>query len=553
MDIKKLYMRALAILIFLLLNSFLSVSSQKLSQNRYWIPFTDKEGNGYSISAPEEFLTERAIQRRLSQNIPIKSEDLPVSQVYVDSLRNLGVTILGTSKWFNAAIVESSDSVQIRSLGSLSFVKSFNYQSPLRLSTSSITDKYYNNEILAQLPNQSHYGFADKQISILNGKPLHHLGYKGRNIIIAILDAGFYQADSIPAFDSLWLNNRIITWHDFGKPPYPDFFRGDSHGMSVLSTMGANIPGEFVGTSPDASFILLRSEVIEYENLIEEAWWLLAAEFADSCGADIINSSLGYSIFDDSTQNYSFDNMDGKTALSTLAAEKAFSKGMIVVVSAGNEGNKPWQKITAPSDGKNILSVGAIDTFLNHAAFSSYGPSADNRIKPDIMAVGLRTVLTSSEGFTSSGNGTSFSSPQIAGMVACLWQALPGKTNLELIDAIRRSSSQYFSPDNINGYGVPDFFNAFNRLSSLPEEKNDLLVIPNPTTGIFEIQLINPEEPVIKVYIYNAMGRNVAVINNPEIRSGYVRVYELEGFEQGIYFINVKTAYKNYMTKIIKL
>ena len=546
-------MRALAVLIFFLITSILSVSSQKLSQNRYWIPFTDKAGNGFSIAAPEEFLTNRAIQRRLTQNIPIKSEDLPVSRVYVDSLRNLGFTILGTSKWFNAAIVESNDSLLIRLLENISFVKSFNYQIPLRLSTSSNINNYFDKGALAQLPNQSHYGFANKQISILNGKPLHDLGYRGNNMIIAIIDAGFYQADTIPAFDSLWLNNRIITWHDFGKPPYPDFFLGDSHGMSVLSTMGANLPGEFIGTSPDASFILLRSEVVAYESLIEEAWWLLAAEFADSCGADIINSSLGYSTFDDSTQNYSIDNMDGKTALCTLAAEKAFSKGIIVVVSAGNEGNKEWRKISAPSDGENILSIGAIDTFNNHAAFSSYGPSADKRIKPDIMAVGLRTTLTTSEGFTGSGNGTSFSAPQIAGMVACLWQALPGKTNLELIDAIRRSSSQYYSPDSIYGYGVPDFFNAFNRLSSLPEYENDLLVIPNPTTGIFEIQLINPDEPVIKIYIYNAMGKNVAVINNPEIRSGYVRVYELEKFEQGIYFINVKTADKNFMAKIIKL
>ena len=332
------------------------------------------------------------------------------------------------------------------------------------------------------------------------------------------------------------------------------FFQENWHGMSVLSTMGANIPGEIVGTAPEASYLLLRSEVTSSEYLIEEAWWVLAAEYADSSGADVINSSLGYSTFDDAAMNYTNSDMNGITAISTLAAEKAFSKGMIVVVSAGNEGNKPWKLISSPSDGKHVLAVGAIDTSRNPAPFSSIGPSADNRIKPDLMAVGSKTAITLSSGTTGIGNGTSFSSPQIAGMVACLWQALPEKTNLQIINGIRRASSRYYSPNNTFGYGIPDFFLALEQMQSSPGKisVNELVVVPNPTQGIFEIRLVNPEEEVKVIYIYDAVGRNVAVIKNPNLLSGYIRIAEINNLQAGIYFIIVSTSKKDYPAKLIK-
>ena len=534
-----------------------SIYSQKLAPGRYWIPFTDKSGNGFSIHSPEEFLSERAIQRRLRQNIPLLTEDLPVTKLYVDSLRKLGLTVSGTSKWFNAAIAETNDTLLLSTLNNISFIRDFTYTLPLKALALSFTPtllpEIKENAVESSL-DQNNYGLAEKQISLLNGIRLHSLGYRGKNILIAVIDAGFYNVDSYRAFDSLWLNNRIIAWHDFAQPGNPDFFRENSHGMSVLSTMGANIPGELIGTAPEASYLLLRSEITSSEYLIEEALWLLAAEYADSAGADIINSSLGYSTFQDTSMNYTNSDMNGTSAISTIAAEKAFSKGMIIVVSAGNEGAEPWKIISAPSDGKHVLAIGAIDTYLNLAAFSSVGPSADFRIKPDIVSVGYKTAITTVTGITGFGNGTSFSSPQIAGMVACLWQAIPGKTNLEIINAVRRASSRYYSPDNNFGYGIPDFYLAFRQLQSSSERipGDGLLIIPNPAQDNFKIQLMNSEEVVRIIYVYDAFGRNVAVIKNPYLIFGYFRITELNHLQPGIYFLIVRTDKKDYPAKLIK-
>jgi subtilisin family serine protease len=337
------------------------------------------------------------------------------------------------------------------------------------------------------------------------------------------------------------------------EPGNPEFFSGDAHGMSVLSTMGSNIPGTLVGTAPEATYVLLRSEISGSENLSEETHWLLAAEFADSIGADIINSSLGYATFDDSSMSYSVDNLDGMTAISTIAAEKAVSKGMIVVSSAGNEGNKAWKRIIAPSDGKNVLSIGAIDTFGNPAAFSSLGPSSDFRIKPDIVAVGLNTAIITPSGLPGYGNGTSFSAPQISGLIACLWQAFPDKTNLEIIDAVRRSSSQYYFPDHILGFGIPDFLLAIKQLGSFPELKsgNEILIIPNPNAGIFEIRLKNPEEVAEKIYIYDSLGRMIASITDPGSSYGYIRFDQAVNLSAGLYFVIVRTADNEYSAKMI--
>lgn len=543
------------IIIFVLNYIITSAVSQKLSQNRFWIPFTDKSGTIYSIHDPDEFLSERCIQRRLRYGIPVTPEDFPVKKTYIDSLNKLGLLVIGTSRWFNAAIVETNDTVILNSLNDISFIGDFNHTLPLRASLlSALSGEYeYHTPVISQ-ESYRIYGISDKQTTILNGKALHDSGFRGKGMMIAVIDAGFYLADAYPAFDSLWLNERIVSWRDFAEPGNSDFFLGDPHGMSVLSTMGANIPGYFIGTAPESSYILLRSEVSGSENLVEEAYWLLAAEYADSIGADIINSSLGYSTFDDSTMNYSVNDMNGITAISTIAAEKAFSKGMIVVVSAGNEGDKPWKKISAPSDGKNVLAVGAIDTFRNLAPFSSMGPSSDYRIKPDIMAVGLNSAIVNVSGSIGHGSGTSYSAPQIAGLTACLWQTFPEKTNLEIIQTIRRSSSSYYAPDNKYGYGIPDFHAAYKHLIASTEthEANKLLIIPNPNSGIFEIRLTDIPYEIRKIYIYDIMGRIIAVINDPEIRSGYIWIDQVTGAQPGLYYIVAHTDKKDYSAKMIK-
>ncbi len=528
--------------------------SQKLAEGKYWVNLADKTGNGYSLSTPEEFLSQRSLQRRVKQNIDLTHEDLPVSRLYIDSLQTLGVTIHGTSKWFNAVIIESFDTLLLDTLDHFSFIAGFDYKTYSKKSVkgSFKQGKTIENDPGIQSPGYD-YGLSLPQIEFLKGNSLHELGYKGDGMQIAVIDGGFFSADTIAAFDSLWNDNRVLSIRDFSNSG-TDFFNTASHGMSVLSTMAANLPGEIIGTAPKASYYLLKSEIVQSETRLEEALWILAAEYADSAGADIITSSLGYSEFDDTTQNYSYEDMDGKTTLVTRGAEKAFSKGMVVVSSAGNSGNKKWKYITSPADGTNILAIGAADTTGRLAAFSSRGPSYDGRVKPDIIAVGYKTEVVNSSGKVSQGYGTSFSGPQVAGLVACLWEAAPEKTNQEIIQAVRRSSDHYFHPDNDVGYGIPDFMTALYLLKmktpDIPSGK--LSVIPNPNPGIFDIRTESIQEGKLNISIYSQLGKKI-YSGVKEFNAGFTRINELEGKMAGIYFIVAESEGKKYLASVVKL
>jgi hypothetical protein len=310
------------------------------------------------------------------------------------------------------------------------------------------------------------YGLAYNQINMLNGIELHDLGYNGTGMIIAVLDAGFLNTNTIPAFNYLWNNNRILGSKDFVDPINPNIFGSHSHGTSVLSTMGANLSGEIIGTAPEASYWLLRSEDGFSEYMIEELNWVSAAEFADSVGADVINSSLGYTTFDDPSQNHTYPDMDGNTAIVTRGADIAVSKGMIVVNSAGNEGSSSWYYIGAPADGDSVFSIGAVNASGNYVSFSSHGPTYDGQMKPDVVAQGSgSTIINAYSGNVSTGSGTSFSSPITAGMVTSLWQAHSNRRNTEVLDAIRQSASLSNNPDYQLGYGIPNYMTAHNLLS----------------------------------------------------------------------------------------
>jgi hypothetical protein len=544
-------MRKLWFIAILLLLPF-ELFPQKLADSAYWVNLADKSGSRFSLSAPEEFLSERSLERRAKQNIALTVEDLPVNQTYLDSLNNIGLKILGSSRWFNSVIIESNDTLLLDTLDHISFVSEFNYKIPRK---KNIPDFTYSKSKLPLINySQSYdldYGKAFPQIALINGNVLHDFGYKGSDIRIAVIDGGFYKADVYPAFDSLWNEGRMLAARDFSRSE-KDFYSTSSHGMSVLSTIAANVPGDIIGTAPKASYYLLKSEIVESETPLEEAFWLLAAEFADSAGADIITSSLGYSLFDDTTLNYSFSDMDGKTTLVTRGAEKAFSKGMIVVISAGNEGKKTWKYITAPSDGANVLSIGATDISGNVASFSSRGPSADNRIKPDIVAVGYKTVLINSAGVVGQGSGTSFSAPQIAGMIACLWEATPKKTNLDVIQAVRQSASIYNNPNDSAGFGIPDFELALTILKR-PEAgipSGHLLVFPNPAQGIFEIRTDDLSGKEVKIIIYDEMGNNF-YSGQKTFNAGFIRITELIDQPTGFYFIVVESDGKEYFTRFI--
>ncbi len=530
------------------------VFPQKLSNGTYWISLKDKEGNKYTLNDPSAFLSERSLERRAKQKISLSQDDLPVSQLYIDSLKSLGLNILGSSRWFNSVIIESNDTLLLDTLDQISFISEFDFKIPRK---KSIPNNSLSSEIDLLWESQKNssldYGLSFPQISLLNGDLLHEMGYQGNGIRIAVIDGGFFMADSFAAFNNLWNEGRVLGYRDFSRSE-TEFFSTNSHGMSVLSTMAANIPGEIIGTAPKASYYLLKSEIVDSETPLEEAFWLLAAEYADSAGADIINSSLGYSVFDDPQYSYTREDMDGKTTLVTRAAEKAFSKGMIVVNSAGNEGNKTWKYITAPSDGPNVLSIGAIDTSGKVASFSSRGPSTDLRIKPDVLSVGYQAIVVNSLGLTTQGNGTSFSSPQIAGMIACLWEAAPEKTNKEIIEAVRRSASLYFSPNDSAGYGIPNFINALALLKmQVPSEHAvHLSIVPNPNNGIFEIRSDIYSGLDAQIEIYNLLGKKI-FSETRRFSSGFIRISDLEEHNTGLYFIVVRANKMESVTNAIIL
>ena len=484
------------------------VSGYSTAQDKYIVTFKNKNSSPFSIQNPSAYLSNRAIVRRQKQGIAIDSTDLPITPTYLQQIQTTGAFIFNQSKWYNFAQV-GADSAQIASIAKMSHVKSIKKVFGKNLRVKNRRPKA---EMGTHNPKrtQSEYGGADNQINMLNGKALHNMGYRGKGIIIAVIDAGFLNANNLEAFDSLFSTGRILATHDFVTNT-ENVYDDDAHGTNVLSTIGANVPNIMIGTAPDASFILLRSEDAPSEFLTEEYNWIAAAEYADSIGVDVINTSLGYTEFDASSQNHTRADMNGETTIITRAADLAVSKGIVVLASAGNEGNDPWHYIGAPADGKKLLAIGAVDPSENIAAFSSRGPSVDGRVKPNVCAQGQDAYITYSSGNYGTSNGTSFSSPIMTGMAACLIQSQPNKKASEIIDAIERSASQYNTPDSSFGYGIPDFVKAYTILSGLRQKSktNEIAIYPNPTSGDLNIKYTSGNESEIHISIFDMLGKQV--------------------------------------------
>ncbi len=542
---------------------------------RYWVQFSDKNNSTYSISNPAAFLSSRAITRRTVQGIPVLINDLPVNQVYVNGVFATGAILLNKSKWMNGVMVAITNLSQLSAINQLPYVAITKYTAPLAKDKTSSDERGSKWVLFDKLNNFSNttvkpilhkpksisvldYGAAYNQIHMMNGEQLHDYGYKGEGMIIAVIDAGFFHVNTIAAFDSLYANNQIIGNHDFAEPG-GNVFEKSTHGMMVLSTMGGNLPGQLVGTAPKAKYWLLRSEDETTEFPVEEYNWVSAAEFADSAGVDVINSSLGYTEFNDISLNHTYSQMDGMTTVVTRGAATASSKGILVVNSAGNSGGSSWQYIGAPADADSILAIGAVDNMGSYAYFSSTGPSADGRVKPDVAAQGEGTYVASSNGNVFPGNGTSFSSPVLAGMSACLWQASPGLSNLEIIQAIKQSASQYYTPDSLLGYGIPDFSLALMILSVKNFPNIDLgmhpVVFPNPFRDEFQVGFNVTDSQNVKIEVYDIAGKLVYVKDGIPASPGgsKVRVEISSSFRKGIYIIRLHSKSQIYTTKINKI
>lgn len=425
----------------------------------YRVTLTDKHGTTGRLNRPQEFLSRKAIERRKRQGLRVDSTDLPVSPVYIDKVKATGGTVVGMSKWNNTVLLRAQDTTIVDRLQALSCVKNVQRVWHKSASTAKAADAQ-----LAATPQgwrnhtDSIHGAATRQIEMLGGVRLHEAGFRGQGMTVAILDAGFLNVDQIPAFS----NTHIVGTRSFVATDTIGIYRLQEHGTMTLSDMGTNQPYQFVGTAPEADYWLLRTEDYAAENMVEEDYWAMAVEFADSVGVDLISSSLGYHAYDDpAAGSYNYWDQDGQTALISRTAAMLARKGIVHVNSAGNEGKKAWKKINFPADSPNTLAVGALTPGGENAQFSSVGPSADGRVKPDVMAMGNPAAVVGASGSVEEASGTSFACPTLAGMVVCLWQALPEKTAMEILDIVRRAGDNYTTPDNIYGYGTPDFWKAY--------------------------------------------------------------------------------------------
>lgn len=443
-------------LIGLLLACVLSNVHAGEKSYKYRVKLTDKAETVYALDKPEGFLSARALERRAKQGIAVDSTDLPVCESYVRKLVEQGGKYLSASKWNNTVLVQTSDELTAEAFKKNPFVESVKrvWVSPDTVYPSNADRKKEVKNVWKK--QKDYYGMGAGQIRMLHADSLHAAGFRGEGMLIAVIDAGFYNVDAMKMFKKLDLKGT----RDFVNPQ-SDIYAEHSHGLKVLSCMAANVPHVMVGTAPEAAYWLLRSEDNDTEQPVEEDNWAASIEFADSVGVDVVNTSLGYYSFDDPSYDYRYRDLDGKTSLMTVSAEMAAAKGMLVVCSAGNSGMDTWKKITPPADAEGVLTVGAVDSMRVNATFSSIGNTADGRIKPDVMAMGVHASVTGTDGGTSFANGTSFASPICCGAVACLWQACSWLTVKELIDVVRRASDRADYPDNIFGYGIPDMWKAY--------------------------------------------------------------------------------------------
>lgn len=558
------------IMISLLIIAISSLQGMAQSNNQlYHIKLKDKENNRYSLENAGEFLSQRSLERRQKQGIQLGKDDLPVSESYLLELEAMGLKPIVVSKWLNTVIASSSNYDLLESIRSKPFVQNASLANDLNNSVISFQEEkpFFANEYYDQnyipVVNQHKsiqvfdYGDSFNQIDMLNGIELHNNGYTGEGMVIAVLDAGFTNVNQLEAFDNLWDNDRILGSRDYVQPGNDVFAPGvHDHGMSVLSVMGGFLPGSLIGSAPDASYYLIRTEDGSAEYLMEEYFWVMGAEYADSLGVDIINSSLGYTEFDDPEENHTYEDLEGNTTVITIGADKAAEKGILVCNSAGNYADDPWLYIGAPADADSILTVGAVDPEGNWATFSSIGPTSDGRIKPTIVGQGQQTIVAAPWGGIFAGDGTSFSSPLLAGMTACLWQANPDFTNMEVIQALIQSASQYTEPDEYLGYGMPDFQEADNILGVVNISDNDFLfeveVSPNPFNDILNLNLNIDVDGNIGLSIIDITGREIYNYSD-RLNSGKQTLnLEIPSIPSGVYFLYSRFDNRTNVKKILK-
>lgn len=507
-------------------------------QKGYFVQFADKDGSPFSADHPHEFLSQRAIDRRARQNISIDDYDIPVNAHYVDAIENLGAIIKHTTRWMNGAIVFCTDDVA-GAISSLPYVASVEVTWEPPKGRSLIMKYTDDNTTLKAVTSLN-------QLEMVGGHHLHNEGYTGEGMQIAILDAGFFNVDNTTALQHVFNDGRLLGYKDFVGDG-SQFYNTHTHGQQVFSVIAAKANGWMVGSAPDASYYLFRTESSAYEYPIEPDYWICAAELADSLGVDVVQSSLGYFYFDNSTMNYTHDMLNGTTRISR-AASIAAQKGMIVVNSAGNERGNSWQYVIMPADAPEVLTVGAVSSDGVLASFSSLGSTVCKSIKPDVVALGVNTRTVAFYNMNYNSNGTSFASPIISGLAACLWQAHPDKSAAAIVEAIRQSGNRFSTPDFQYGYGIPDFGSAGGVVTPADDlNAGCISVYPNPFNE--QISIFIPDTGHnVRVEVMNIDGR---LMWNSVVPVGTLKI-PASDFAAGVYIIRIDCGTFVKSQKLIK-
>ncbi len=531
----------------ILINSFNSINCQEKTYDFFYrVYLKDKGTNTINDFSPGDLLSEKAVKRREKAGVSVPDmRDIPVFSGYIDQIKLSGFKLHCTSRWMNTALFKTEAMADISVLVNLPFVSKVKVVKNTGAKGQSY-DKLDFKTVQEDLPGY------DQPTVMLNGLIVHNSGLNGKGILIAVLDGGFLNADNISSLEGLRSRNGIKGTYDFVKNN--EFVYGyHNHGTAVLSVLAGHIPESIEGTAQGADFWLLRSEDTGTEFPVEEDFWAAAAEFADSLGADIISSSLGYCTFDDPLMDYKFSDMDGNRAFVTQAADIAASKGILVVNSAGNERNKTWIRIIAPSDGDSVLAVGAVDGNKTISAFSSAGPSYDRQIKPDVVSQGVSVPVQVKALTVDRSNGTSFSCPIISGMCACIMQAVPKARNSEIISALHSASDRYLNPDSLYGFGIPDIADVIRHLQDKYTNRpnNSTVVSPNPFKNELKITFREIPEK-LRYEIYDLDGKLIMTKDYRDYISRTLILDDFHNLTNGIYFVRLITPVGNTVHKVIR-
>jgi serine protease AprX len=523
---------------------FLLLSVTSFAQDRYLVFFKDKKNSTFSISSPSQFLSAKSVARRARLSISLTEEDLPVNNAYVQQVKSTGAKTYFTTKWWNGVLIETTNSV-LPLITNLPFVERIELVAPdTKLQGSRIGAIESNANSTSQT--------TDFQLSQVGIDRMQLEDYFGEGVDVAQFDSGWKGVNTTSPFAHLFADGRVKDRWNFVRNSF-DVYADDSHGTDVLSTMAAKIPATFSGGIPNANFYLYETEDRLEEYRIEEYNWAFAAERADSIGVDVINSSLGYNEFDNPSMNYTKASLDGKTTIISQTAKKAIDKGIVVVTSAGNEGNKSWKNITAPADVDGIIAVGAVTIDGLRSSFSSFGPTADGRIKPDVVALGSATSVVNQSGTIGTNSGTSLSSPLIACLAAGLIQAFPNARPKEIYNAIIASANQYQKSDNSLGYGIPSFTRAKSYLS-YGYLQSEISIYPNPViNSLLTVLIKEPTDKPITISISDFFGTKLLNYKSESSwETNPVRI-DLTPIPNGLYIVEIVSGSMIATKKICKV